>query len=294
MASSPIASRCLPNSQQPKSPLLKWVGNKQRFAAEIVAHLPKDGHRIYYEPFLGAGAVLGALGPARAAASDACGPLMGIWATLRDDPLLLKEWYADRWRQAQNGDKAEQYEMIRASFNAAPNPADLLYLCRSCYCGIVRFRKADGHMSSACGPHEPISPASFAARVDEWHPRVRGTEFLHMDYGEAMRLPGPGDLVYCDPPYSHTQSIVYGAHSFSLTDLLDRIAACKDRGAAVALSLAGTKRSGAIRFEAPIPDGLFAREIAGICRRRSMLSRPQMPGRSLHSEEVTDRLLLTF
>ena len=28
-----------------------------------------------------------------------------------------------------------------------------------------------------------------------------------------------GDLVYCDPPYSHTQSILYGAQSFSLERL---------------------------------------------------------------------------
>ena len=43
-------------------------------------------------------------------------------------------------------EKVASYEAIKASYNAAPNAADLLFLCRSCYGGVVRFRKADGHM----------------------------------------------------------------------------------------------------------------------------------------------------
>jgi DNA adenine methylase len=53
-----------PASAKPfKRQLLKWIGNKQRFAAEIVSHFPS---RIgtYFEPFLGSGAVLGTLSPA--------------------------------------------------------------------------------------------------------------------------------------------------------------------------------------------------------------------------------------
>ena len=38
--------------------LLKWVGNKQRFAHEIVSYFP-DRFGTYFEPFLGSGGVLG-------------------------------------------------------------------------------------------------------------------------------------------------------------------------------------------------------------------------------------------
>ena len=40
--------------------LLKWIGNKQRFAAEIVSYMPEDFDN-YYEPFLGSGAVMAEL-----------------------------------------------------------------------------------------------------------------------------------------------------------------------------------------------------------------------------------------
>ena len=40
--------------------LLKWIGNKQRFAKTIVSYMPEEFNN-YYEPFLGSGAVLGEL-----------------------------------------------------------------------------------------------------------------------------------------------------------------------------------------------------------------------------------------
>ena len=43
-----------------------------------------------------------------------------------------------------------------------------------------------------------------------------------------------GDLIYCDPPYKDTQTILYGARSFSLDFLFQQIQRCKDRGVYVA------------------------------------------------------------
>ena len=40
--------------------LLKWIGNKQRFAETIVSYMPFEFNN-YYEPFLGSGAVLAEL-----------------------------------------------------------------------------------------------------------------------------------------------------------------------------------------------------------------------------------------
>src|SRR4051812_18914179 len=68
-----------------KSQLLKWVGNKQRFAHEIVSYFPAR-FGTYYEPFLGSGAVLGTLAPGRAVAADVFPPLVEIWQALRDSP----------------------------------------------------------------------------------------------------------------------------------------------------------------------------------------------------------------
>lgn len=276
----------------PKGQLLKWIGNKQRFAAEIASFFPRR-FGTYFEPFVGSGALLATLAPHRAVASDVFPPLVEIWQALVKSPALLKRWYADRCRALGSSAKAEVYEGVKASFNASPNGADLLFLTRACYGGVVRFRKRDGFMSTPCGIHDPISPEAFARRVDEWHWRTVHTEIRLADYRETMAAARTGDLVYCDPPYSFSQSILYGAQDFRLPDLFTAIAACKDRGVSVAVSLDGRKRSGDPFCGFDFPPGLFEREEEITCG-RSMLKRFQMEGQTLEAEEVSDRLLLTY
>jgi len=277
---------------KPRKQLLKWIGNKQRFALEIISYFPEK-YGTYYEPFLGSGAILGTLEPEQAVGSDVFQPLIEIWQTLHDAPDTLKGWYEERWERMIHGNKGERYEEIKAAYNASPNGADLLFICRSCYGGVVRFRQRDGYISTPCGIHKPILPQNFAKRVDEWRTYTEGATFVAMDYKEAMNRAQPGDFIYCDPPYSHSQSILYGAQSFDLHELLCVIAQCKARGVYVALSIDGTKRSGNLICDIPIPEGLFEQEVLISCG-RSMLKRFQMDGRTMEQEGVTDRLLLTF
>ena len=129
--------------------------------------------------------------------------------------------------------------------------------------------------------------------MDEWHRRTAGAEFLAMDYEEAMNGAREGDMIYCDPPYHHSQTILYGAQNFNLKHLLEVVETCKNRGVNVALSLDGMKRSGTHLCALPIPQGLFEREVFISCG-RSMLKRFQMNGQSLEGEDVSDRLLLTY
>ena len=274
-----------------KKQLLKWVGNKQRMAHQIASLFPAD-MASYHEVFLGSGAVLGTLKPERAFASDSLSPLMEIWLMLAQDPQELKDWYFSRRRKWTVDRKVDVYEEVKADFNANPNGADLLFLCRACYGGVVRFRK-DGFMSTPCGAHTPISSEAFAARVDEWSYRTSGTTFRHLDYRKAMSESERGDVIYCDPPYSDTQAILYGAQAFSLHELLEEIDAAKGRGVRVAMSIDGSKKSGLHEVLHDFPEGLFASEVE-VSVGRSMLRRFQRSGESLGDEIVHDRLLLTY
>jgi len=275
-----------------KKQLLKWVGNKQRFAHEIISFFPIS-YGTYFEPFIGSGAVLGTLAPQKAVASDVFAPLIGLWQTLVKDPATVKNWYRQRWERVAGLDKVTGYEAIKASYNGSPNPGDLLFLCRACYGGVVRFRKADGYISTPCGVHSPVSPASFDDRADEWHKRVRKTQFICEDFESVMERAAPGDMVYCDPPYVDSQTILYGAQAFSLERLFAVILRCKQRGVRVALSIDGTKQSGGKLCDARIPTTLFNREVFVNCG-RSMLRRFQLSGKTLEGEVVHDRLLLTY
>jgi DNA adenine methylase len=271
--------------------LLKWIGNKQRFASEIIKHFPKS-YGTYFEPFVGSAAVVGTLAPSQAVAGDAYAPLIEIWSALKESPQTVTHWYAERHALIAKHGKAEAYDKVRRSFNMAPNGADLLFLSRSCYGGVVRFRKRDGYMSTPVGAHNPMPPENFALRAEAWYARVQNVEFVHGDYRELFARAKKGDLVYCDPPYQDSQAILYGAQAFRLNELFEAIDEAKARGVITALSIDGSKKSGSSIVKISPPAGLFAREETIDCG-RSMLRRFQMEGQSLESEVVADRLYLT-
>ncbi len=283
-----------PEITAPSGQLLKWVGNKQRFAKKIVSFFPNQFGN-YYEPFLGSGAIIATLSRQNAFGSDSFLPLIEIFKTLSRNPEKLKKWYADRINAIRTDQKNKPsiYGEVRSSYNDSPNAADLLFLSRTCYGGIVRFRKSDGHMSTPCGPHMPMPPAKFNARVDEWHRRLSNTQFDHLDYRESMKRAKKGDLIYCDPPYVYSQSIIYGAQDFRLSELFEAVEKCKSKGVRVAVSIDGSKKSGAEKLSLSVPEGLFEREVFinnGLC----MLRRFQMEGDTLEGFNVSERLLLSY
>lgn len=285
----------------PKGQLLKWIGSKHRFATAIAQRFPNDIRR-YWEPFVGSASVLAALAPPRATASDVLLPLVQFWQTVQRDPGLVEQWYADRWLEVlgdPNGVervtqevKVQGYLQVRARYNAQPNPADLLFLLRASYGGVVRFNSSGG-MNTPCGIHRPIPPREFAHRLQQWRPRVLGTSFENEDFETVIDRAGKGDLVYCDPPYSDSESTLYGAQGFQLARLMATIGRAKARGVRIVLSIDGSKRSGSHLIALDIPEGLFE-TVAEVNVGRSMLRRFQLAGQTLESEVVADRLLLTW
>ena len=270
--------------------LLKWVGNKQRYAKEITRHFPSNYGR-YIEPFLGSGAVLAAVSPKNGIAGDSLGPLIDFWKQIQKDPAPLLEYYESAWHEFQKN-KLATYERLRESYNRKPNALDLLVICRSCYGGVVRFTKR-GTISTPVGAHTPISSQSLAQRIRAWRERIKHVKFLNQNFEETMAMAKEGDIIYCDPPYCHSQAILYGAQDFSLERLFQSIRECKKRGSLVALSIDGSKKSGRFRSDIRIPEGLFESEAAINCG-RSMLRRFQRSGQTLEDEVVQDRLLMTW
>lgn len=98
---------------------------------------------------------------------------------------------------------------------------------------------------------------------------------------------------FSDPPYTHSQSIIYGAQAFNIERLWEKIAECKDRGAYVMLSINGTRESKKKDISVEIPTGLFERELIVDCG-TSMIDRLQNSGKDIIGEVVHDKLLLTW
>jgi DNA adenine methylase len=275
---------------RPKGQLLKWVGNKYRYAHIIAAYLPDDFDR-YIEPFLGIGAILATLAPENAVAGDVNKPLIDFWKLVQSDPESIEAYYRNtilRFNKA----RQRVYDEIKDRYNADPNPFDLMIISRTCYGGVMRFTR-EGFISTPLGPHKPIPPDTFKARLDEWHERVKKTVFVNRPFTKTMDSVKEGDLIYCDPPYIDTQSILYGAQDFGFIRLVEMIGTAKMKGAKVALSIDGSKKSGMKKISPEIPNGLFEREVFLDCG-SSMLRRFQNNGGKMIGEDVHDRLLLTW
>ncbi len=281
--------------------LLKWIGNKQRFAETIVRYMPEKFNN-YYEPFLGSGAVMAQLLYTsknshipvfnKAYASDILPFLVEIFDLVKNDPDSLTEYYEKEISEYYE-DPISKYDEIRDRFNKNHNPYDFCLLSRTCYSGVVRFRKADGYMSTPRGPHKPIGPATFKQRVDLWSSLTNRAEFNTMSFDESMDRAKKGDLIYCDPPYTHSQSIIYGSQTFSIDNLFEKIIECKKRGVYVMLSINGSRESNKKDISVTPPKGLFERDIAVNCG-ISMIDRLQNAGSTMEDEVVYDRLMLTW
>ena len=281
--------------------ILKWIGNKQRFAETIVSYM-SDRFKNYYEPFLGSGAVMAQLLYSdrnmmlphleHAYGSDILPFLIEVFSYVKSSPDLLLDYYEKQIREYYS-DPITKYDEIRDRFNACHNGLDFCLLSRTCYSGVIRFRKADGYMSTPRGPHKPISPETFEKRVMLWHDLLEKASFQTESFTESMNKPVKGDVVYCDPPYTHSQSIIYGAQDFRIDDLWVKIDECKHRGVKVMLSINGTRESKKKDLSIEIPDGLFERKITVDCG-TSMIDRFQSSGKTMVNEEVNDLLLLTW
>ena len=83
--------------------LLKWIGNKQRFAETIISYMPEQFNN-YYEPFLGSGAVMAQLlyqnsttstpSFTHSYASDILPFLIDIFNIVKYDPQQIKNYYS--------------------------------------------------------------------------------------------------------------------------------------------------------------------------------------------------------
>lgn len=281
--------------------LLKWIGNKQRFAETIISYMPTTFEN-YYEPFLGSGAVMAELlyydatmlfpSFKHAYGSDVLPFLIDIFNLTKKNPNALSKYYENEISDYYTR-PIEKYDEIRDRFNSNHNPYDFLLLSRTCYSGVIRFRKADGYMSTPRGPHKPISPDTFRKRVDQWHQLLKKASFSCESYVDAMDRAVEGDVVYCDPPYTHSQSIIYGAQDFSIDVLWEKIYKCKSRGVRVLLSINGMRDSKKKDISVTPPDGLFERKMLVNCG-ISMIDRLQNTGKEMGDKKVDDQLLLTW
>lgn len=261
--------------------LLKWTGSKRSQAAAIAAHVPR--HDRYYEPFLGGGAMLYALGRPGSVGGDVYAPLIAFWQLVRDDVEHLIADYRRQWNLLQ-ADLPGYFYLVRDRFNADPTPEDLNLLMRTCVNGIVRFSKRGAFNNSFHLSRKGMAPERFAAVARAWSARVQGIDFRHGDFAETTADAREGDFLYLDPPYAgNKQRYIDGLDVERFFTALDSF---NTRGIKWALSFDGAR--GDTTYAQAVPP-VFKRKIllrSGNSAVRKVLNGPV--------EMVTESLYLNY
>ena len=187
-------------------PYLKWAGGKRQLLPEIRARLPQNmGQHTYYEPFVGAGAVLFDLHPARAVINDYNSQLMLTYRAVRDHVEevidLLEVHRANHSReyyyQIRGADRTEAF----LQWGEAAKAARLIYLNKTCFNGLYRVN-AQGLFNVPFGSYKrPSICEPQVLRAVSAYLAGNAITLLCGDFAAAVTGAQPGDFVYFDPPY---------------------------------------------------------------------------------------------
>lgn len=186
----------------PTRPVLRWHGGKWKLAPWIIGHFPP--HRVYVEPFGGAGSVLLRKMPSHAEVyNDLDGAVVGLFRILRDQeraaefirqvtltPFARAEFLA-AYEDADDPLEAARRLTIRAFMGHGSDSAS----------GVVSGFRANSNRSGTTPAHDW---ANYPEALPKTIARLRGVIIEQRDACEVMlQHDAPTTLHYLDPPYVH-------------------------------------------------------------------------------------------
>jgi DNA adenine methylase len=229
-------------------PFLKWAGGKRQLVPEIRKYIPHK-FKLYFEPFVGAGAVLFDLQPQTALINDVNEELVNCYRVIKDDP----EGLIAHTRQHRN---AEEYFYRLRSLDREPGFKNLssierasriIYLNKTCYNGLFRVN-SQGQFNVPFGKYaNPVIVDEIVIRAVSRYFNEAHVQISNDDFELALSGAGRGDFVYLDPPYdplSDTSSFTgYNLNSFGRDEQRRLHRVCDEltrRGCKVLLSNSAT------------------------------------------------------
>ena len=182
---------------QPKGrPCVKCAGGKTQLLDELLKRIPAKcldnlaNHRsVYYEPFLGGGALFFALQPRKAFLGDDNPHLIRMYESIRDDVEgLIRQLKSPRYK---NNETAYYKVRELAFMRRETAAADFIYLNKTGFNGLFRVN-SDGRFNVPFGKaQEPEvvrrgDPSAVRARSAQHPPLVAGLREDHL-HGAAWR-----------------------------------------------------------------------------------------------------------
>lgn len=215
---------------------------------EIRKYIPQT-FDTYFEPFVGAGAVLFDLRPKKAVINDINEELMNVYHVVRDyvDELIedLKRHKNEKeyFYALRNLDRKPEY----AKLSPVKRASRMIYLNKTCYNGLYRVNRR-GEFNVPFGRYKnPQIVNETVLRAVHAYFNSAQIIMKNEDFVSAVATAKGGDFVYFDPPYdplSETSSFTsYSLDRFTKEDqirLRDLCADLDERGVRFLLSNSAT------------------------------------------------------
>lgn len=227
-------------------PFLKWAGGKRQLLPAIKKYLPQKFTQ-YYEPFVGAGAVLFSLQPQKSVINDTNSELIDCYRVIKDHPEELlelcqkhkeknsKEYFYLLREQDRKDDFKQKSPLERA--------ARIIYLNKTCFNGLFRVNRS-GQFNVPYGNYSnPVIADPAVIRSVSAYLNQKNVRIMEGDFAKAVSTARKGAFIYLDPPYhpiSDTSSFTsYSMNRFGeaeqirLKQLCDKLS---ERGCQVLIS----------------------------------------------------------
>lgn len=196
-------------------PFLKWAGGKRQLLQEILPKFP-DTYDCYFEPFIGAGAVLFGVMPEKAVINDYNKDLITTYQVIKDEPEVL----LGLLKKHQEMNSPEYFYSIREldrngveykNSSSAEKAARTIYLNRTCFNGLYRVN-SKGYFNVPYGKYKnpQIVNEEIIMSVSNY---LNSNEITIMrgDFAASLKSATPNDFIYFDPPY-HTDTNSFTAY----------------------------------------------------------------------------------
>ena len=214
-------------------PILKWVGGKRQLLNEISPMMPTEFNK-FYEPFVGAGAVIFDLLPDIAVINDLNSELINVYKVIKEQPdeliELLKEHTNNNSKeyfyQVRELDRQAEYNNLSDIYKASRT----IYMNKTGFNGLYRVNK-NGQFNVPWGRYKnpKILDADNILAMSKYF-NDKNIKILNVDYKEALKSVSKGDFVYIDPPYlpisSSSAFVSYTADGFGEKEQIELKGTC--------------------------------------------------------------------
>lgn len=191
-----LTTRQTSNISVRSQPFLKWAGGKTQLLKELLKRVPPT-YNVYFEPFIGGGALYFAIAPEEAVIADINDDLVNAYVVVRDNPNELLEALSkyknekDFYYEVRSQDQSKLSDIEKA--------ARLIYLNRTCFNGLYRVNKS-GQFNV---PFASYKNPNFVQtdRILAASEILKNTDVHHAGFEKVLAEARAGDFIYLDPPY---------------------------------------------------------------------------------------------